>query len=299
LRLLAVVEYDGTDFAGFQLQAHRGAQPRTVQAELEAAILAASGTPARVIGSGRTDAGVHARGQVVHFDTDAPLAANLDQFRRALNAHLPPDVLVHALLVAPDGFHARFSAASRLYDYTILNAPTASPLARRYSHHVRKPLDVPRMHEAAQHLTGTHDFVAFAARETGTSTVRTVLAAQVTESTLPWAKSAVIWHNLRRCPPPDAETDKHVVAPLARLVHIEIEANAFLRHMMRRIAGTLIRVGQGTLTPEEVASIIASGQKGRAGPAAPAAGLCLERVSYHLDLHRRQREHAEDEDLLA
>src|SRR6266542_263072 len=206
MRRLAVVEYDGTDFAGFQTQAHRGVQPRTVQAEFEAAILAATGVAARVHGSGRTDAGVHARGQVLHFDIEAPLLANLGHFQRALNALLPHDVAVHTLQRAPDGFHARFSAASRLYRYTHLNASIASPLVRRWSHPVRKPLDVPRMHQAAQHLTGSHDFVAFAAREAKASTVRRVFSAQVTESFLPWAESDVIWHNLERNSPPEAET---------------------------------------------------------------------------------------------
>ena len=295
MRLLAVVEYDGTDFAGFQAQEHRGGRPRTVQGELEAALHAATGIPTRVVGSGRTDTGVHARGQGIHFDSDASLSADLAQFRRALNAHLPPDVGVQLLQVAPEGFHARFSAASRRYRYAVLNTPSASPLLRRYSYQVRKPRDVPRMDAAARYLVGTHDFVAFAAQETGVNTRRTVIAAQVTEVPLPWADSALIWHNLGWCPPP--ETEAGAAALPARLVHIEIEANAFLRHMMRRIAGTLIRVGHGSPDPEDVASIIASGQKGRAGPTVPAAGLCLERVTY--DLQRRQREHAEDEDLLA
>jgi tRNA pseudouridine38-40 synthase len=282
VRLLAIVEYDGTEFAGFQLQRRprQAPAPRTVQAELERAIEAASGRPARVVGSGRTDAGVHALAQAAHFDTEAPLAADLPRFRRAINAHLPPDVSVHELRRVPPEFHARFSARSRTYVYRILNGETPSPLLRRYTHHVRQPLDVGRMAEAARALVGSYDFTAFAAQEEGRGARRDVYRAVVA---VVWPERAMIWHTESREPGADLmapEARGVARAPAWRVVEIEVEANAFVRHMMRRIAGTLIRVGLGRLAPGEVAAIIASREKARAGPTAPARGLCLKQVSY-------------------
>jgi tRNA pseudouridine38-40 synthase len=298
VRLLAVVEYDGTDFAGFQLQTRAARpQPRTVQAELERAITAASGATVRVMGSGRTDAGVHAIGQVIHFDAEAPLASDLAHFQRALNAHLAPDVRIHALQAAPAGVHARYSARTRTYRYRILNAPTPSPLWRRFVYHVRRPLDVARMAAATQCLVGTHDFVAFAARESGKVTVRNLYRAEVNAAPLSWPKPDTIWQNQERCLPHEGVAAPMIGAPEARLVGIEVEANAFLRHMMRRIAGTLVRVGLGRLEPEAVATIVASREKRLAGPAVPAAGLCLVRVTY--DPQALDKEHAEDEDVFA
>ena len=300
MRLLAIVEYDGTDFDGFQAQEHRVGPRRTVQSEIERAIAAACGESVRVHGAGRTDAGVHARGQVMHFDTDAPLARDLGQLQLALNAHLPKDLAVHGLQVAPDGFHARFSASSRTYRYLILNAPVRSPLWRRSAHYVRKPLDVEHMQRAAARLIGSHDFVAFAAHEGPHATTRRVLRAQVAVAPARWPDSDLIWHNYiwpAPAAPASGATRAAHVAPVARLVEIEIEANAFLRHMMRRIVGTLVRVGLGSLAEDEVASILVSRDKRRAGPTVPAAGLCLERVTYEPhDLHKG---HVQDEDLFA
>ena len=290
---MAIVEYDGTDFAGFQLQVRPGRpaaeQPRTVQAELERAVLAATGQASRVVGSGRTDSGVHAAGQVAHFDTEAALARDLPTFIRALNAHLPADVAVHHLQPAGDTFHARFSATSRTYTYQVLSGPTRAPLLRRYAHHVRAGLAVDRMTEAARHLVGSHDFVAFAGQEAPGSTRREVSRVDVRTGPAgewaEWAKAPLIWHTLRQgdapAPPvshgPEGPAD---TAGRARLIEIEVEASGFLRHMMRRIAGTLLRVGDGRLEPAEVADILARGDKALAGPTAPARGLCLRRVSY-------------------
>jgi tRNA pseudouridine38-40 synthase len=298
MRLLGVVEYDGTDFAGFQLQAHRDRiQPRTVQAELEHAIAAATGSTVRIMCAGRTDAGVHARGQVVHFDVDAPPREPFDRVRLAINAHLPADICLQTLEEAPAGFHCRYSARARTYRYQILNAPSPSPLTRRFAYHVRRPLDVPRMTEAAQHLIGVHDFRAFAAGETGDVTLRHFYRAQIDETSAPWPKPDTIWHNLRWRAPDASETPPTANASEARLVGIEVEANAFLRHMVRRIAGTLVRVGLGRLEPDAVAAIVASREKRLAGPAVPAAGLCLLRVTYDPDdLHEEQRD---NEDVFA
>jgi tRNA pseudouridine38-40 synthase len=287
VRIWAVVEYDGTDFAGFQAQSKGGVDARTVQLELERAIAAATGCAVRVAGSGRTDAGVHAVGQVVHFDCDAALAADASQFRRALNFHLPDDVAIHQLGPAPAGFHARYSATSRAYVYRIWNAPTPSPLWRRFAVHARAPLSVSRMHAAAQQFVGSHDFAAFGAKHGRGSTRRRVFSAEVAEATVEWANQPPIWQTVTKPQTvPGVPGAEDTVASLEdgdrlpRVVAIRIEANAFIRHMLRRIAGTLLRVGHGRLDPEDVAAILASGDKGRAGPTAPAHGLTLVHVRY-------------------
>lgn len=290
MRLFAVVEYDGTDFAGFQLQAHRDVPPRTVQAELEHALAACLGESIRVTGSGRTDTGVHARGQVVHFDSSARLATDCNQLLRAVNARLPEDVKVRTVRQVPETWHARYSALSRRYCYRIYADRTPSPLLRRHTCHIRSRMDVPRMDSAARHFAGIHDFKAFAAQEAAGSTVREVFRARVSERpastwAAPQTSDLPIWHTSAQC---DAQRsaqiddaggdDSLVSAP--QLVEIEVEASGFLRHMMRRIAGTLIKVGDGRLAPDDVASIVASKDKSLAGPTAPARGLCLEEVRY-------------------
>lgn len=315
MRLLAVVEYDGTDFAGFQFQSRPmtppGEQQRTVQGELERAISSATGAgqgvrrAARVVGAGRTDGGVHATGQVVHFDTEGRLVQNLGVFKRALNAHLSRDVSIRALHAAPPDFHARFSAVSRTYVYRILNGGVASPLLRRYAYHVAVPLSVEHMADAAQHLLGLHDFRAFGVQVARGKTYRRVSHVSVSQSC---AEPASIWHTQgdagdglcrageRGRPgadvdPPWPASSLNASTALAgsgaaggdgtrQVIEVKIEANAFLRHMMRRIVGTLVRVGRGTLEAKDMAGIIAATEQARAGPSVPACGLCLVGVSY-------------------
>ncbi len=292
MRLLATVEYDGTDFSGFQLQAHPDrAQPRTVQAVLEAAVAplagpSEGGTPgglaagARVVGAGRTDAGVHASGQVIHLDTVAPLAGDVPRLLRAWNARLPEDVRLRDLRAVPGTVHARYSATSRAYAYRIVNAPVCSPLLRRYAHHVRSPLSLAAMAEGGAHLTGEHDFAPFAAGEGPGGTRREVLAVRVSEQ---WVVAPLIWHTLGQwvAQPTEAVRGPPLTGPdRTRVVVVEVEANAFLRHMMRRIVATLVEVGLGRLPPAEVAVILGAGDKGRGGQTAPARGLCLQHVRY-------------------
>jgi tRNA pseudouridine38-40 synthase len=301
MRLLATVEYDGTDFAGFQLQAHGPAWPgrpqRTVQAVLEESVAPLAGAGTRIFGAGRTDAGVHAAGQVIHFDTIAPLAHDLPRFLRAWNASLPFDVRVQTIAPVPPDVHARYSARARSYGYRIVNAPFCSPLLRRYAHHLRAPLDVGAMAEGASHLVGAHDFRPFAAGEGPGQTRRLVMRATVTEQ---WADPPLIWHTFEQLvaqppsdfcgpgdPPSQMVSAATPLAPVAtRVVLVEVEANAFLRHMMRRIVGTLVEVGQGSRPPVEVAAILAAGGargKERVGPTVPARGLCLQYVRYDPD----------------
>jgi len=237
------VEYDGRDFLGWQVQA----EGRTVQGEIERAIAKVTGEQVRVEGSGRTDAGVHALGQVVSFRAKSEIPA--ERFAPALNAHLPGDVAVLSSAEAPEDFHARRSAKGKLYRYVILNRPVRPALERDRITHVPAPLDEGAMHRAGQALLGEHDFAAFATSpEPGKSTVREVRRLEV------------------------GREDERVV--------IEIEANGFLRQMVRAVAGTLIDVGRGALPEAAVAEILASRERKRAGPNAPAGGLRLVRVEY-------------------
>lgn len=239
-RLLAIVEYDGTEFEGFQIQI-RG---RTVQGELEAAVRQATGEQVRVTGGGRTDSGVHALGQAAHFDTT--WRRPIDTLQRALNAILPTDIAIHSLeQVAPD-FSARFSAKSRTYRYTILNQPARSPLQERYALQVPQWLDAEQMNQAANFLVGVNDFGAFGRPPKGDVTTREMHRAEV-------------------------------VRTGARIT-IELEANAFLYRMVRRIVGTLIGVGKGAMSIDDFRGVIA--QKSKAGPAVPPQGLSLIAIRY-------------------
>ncbi len=247
-RLFAVLEYDGTDLAGFQIQ--RG--KRTVQGELERALHKITGEKIRVIGAGRTDTGVHAAGQGAHFDT-AWKSSN-EILHRALNAILPNDIAIKSLIQVTPDFSARYSARSRTYRYTLLNQTTRAPLAERYALRVAEPLDAKAMDAAARLLIGQKDFGAFGTPPRGDNTVRHVYRAQVEQQ--------------------DAQ------------VIIEIEANAFLYRMMRRIVGTLLLVGKRGMSVDEFVQVIE--KKRRAGQSVPPHGLCLVQVKYDLGNDRSE-----------
>jgi tRNA pseudouridine38-40 synthase len=238
----AVVEYDGTDFFGFQVQA----EGRTVQSELEAALGELAGRRVRVVGAGRTDSGVHAKGQVIAFS----LAWRHDPeaLRRAINARLADDVaLLHVEPVAQD-FHPRYDAVRRHYQYRILSRGQRSPLERRYAWHVRKPLDVPAMNRAACVLVGEHDLATFGRPPQGANTRRRVFRAE-------WRR-----HD--------------------SLVMFDIEANAFLYRMVRSIVGSLVLVGRGELSERQFGDLLAARNRSVAGPTAPPHGLYLMAVHY-------------------
>ncbi|GAB4411411.1 MAG: tRNA pseudouridine(38-40) synthase TruA [Anaerolineae bacterium] len=250
-RYRAVVAYDGTRFQGFQRQA--GETP-TVQAALEAAIERVTGQRVTLKAAGRTDTGVHATGQVIAFDvmwrhTPADLW-------RALNANLPPDVALSSLEEAPPGFHPRYDARSRVYEYTLYVAPARHPLLDRYAWHVpvSQALNNEIMQRAADLLVGTHDFAAFGQPPQGENTVRQVFCSQV-----------------QMLPPPP---------PVTQLLRYRIEANGFLYHMVRRIVGALVRVGSGALSLDEMARVLQSAPGNWPNQAAPARGLCLIAVTY-------------------
>ncbi len=241
--LRLVVEYDGTNYAGWQRQR---AAP-TVQAVLEGAASRLFNAPTRVVGAGRTDAGVHALGQVAHLVTASRLSA--ERIRAGLNALLPPDVVVRAVDDAPPGFHARRDARWRAYGYLVLARPLPSALLRRYAYHVPEPLDLEAMAAAATALVGRHDFRAF--RVAGTTTRTT--ECTVTEVT---------------------------VTRRGTFVVVTIVADRFLRQMVRRIVATLVQVGRGALPAGAVGTLLAAGDPARVPPAAPPGGLYLLGVSY-------------------
>ncbi len=288
-RFRAVVAYDGTDFAGFQAQEHAAGELRTVQASLEGAVSLATGYPARVVGAGRTDRGVHALGQVVHFDVPQDIAPRGSGMLSALNSRLPPDIRVLVIDPVSDEFHARFSATSRRYHYTIENALIGVPTNRRLAWNIRRPVDVMAMNDALGRIVGSHDFAVFGVRVGSDPTQRVVLGARVSATVLPRNEQFIdrdaarrlpaaravcgeIWHTSRQC-------DPHCEPP-ASIVVIEVEANAFLRHMMRRLVGTLVRVGHLRVPPDVMDTLLVEPSKRLVGPAAPPHGLCLVHVAY-------------------
>lgn len=242
MRYRLIVEYDGSDFHGWQLQPG----VRTVQGELEAAVARAFGVVTRVVAAGRTDAGVHAAGQVAAFSTVHALEP--DTVRRALNAHCGDDLVVRAVERVGDDFDPRRHAASRRYLYRIWNAPSPSPFWRRYAWFVPRRLDRDAMQGAAAQLLGEHDFTSFQGAGCDAE------------------------HARRRV------TRSRFVADAALLTY-EIEATAFLRHMVRNIIGTMVEIGVGQ-RPGDLAALLAARDRTRAGATAPARGLCLVEVRY-------------------
>ncbi len=255
------LEYDGTDFFGWQVQPDR----RTVQGEVERAIAEVTQERVRIHGASRTDAGVHATGQVASFESATRLEP--EALKRALNAVLAEDVAVLACTEAASGFHARHSASGKHYRYRIVNRPEPSPLERRRALHVREPLDVQAMHEAAQAVLGEHDFRGF---ETDTSLRYKELEekGRSTESASVRRISGVRFARL-------AEP----------LLALDIAGTGFLYNMIRALVGTLLQVGRGKRPGSDIADIVnltagPARARAKAGPTSPPQGLCLVRVFY-------------------
>jgi len=240
-----IIEYDGTAYHGWQRQNDTS----TVQGAIEAALETMTGRSVTVIGSGRTDAGVHAVGQVANFCVETRLTS--DVFAKGLNSLIPPDIVIKNCAAVDKTFHARYDARSKIYDYHILNQPTPAAIFRQYAWHIGKPLDLEAIRTAMLCLKGQHDFSAFeAAGSPRSHAVRTVIDLHLSEK--------------------DADG----------YVGFSIEADGFLRHMVRNIVGTLVDVGLGKISPEAFEEIVISKDRTQAGITAPAHGLFLREVKY-------------------
>ncbi|NDY42014.1 tRNA pseudouridine(38-40) synthase TruA [Dissulfurirhabdus thermomarina] len=254
-RLKLVLSYHGAAFHGWQRQA---AGRPTVQAALEAALSRMTGERSTVVGAGRTDAGVHAAGQVAHFETRAAIPC--DGFREGLNSLLPASVAVLGVEEAAPDFHARYDAVAKTYSYRVLVAPSKAPLWEDRAWRLPSPLDIEAMRQAAAALLGRHDFAAFQA--SGSSVKTTV-------------------RTLYRCRIEVLEPGALAVPAPGPIVHFSVAADGFLRYMVRNMVGTLVEVGSGRRPPDDLQRILSGGDRRLAGRTAPAEGLCLDRVHYH------------------
>ena len=241
------LSYDGTAYAGWQVQA----SGRTIQAELEAALLQVTGERIRAVASGRTDAGVHALGQVASFGSETRLPA--DVLRKALDANLPRDIVVLEVREAPAGFHAIRDALRKRYRYVIQDGPIRDVFGRAYAWYFAQPLDVETMRTAAQALLGRHDFSSFeAAGSPRVSSVRTIY---------------------------DVSVERRAGDFLERVI-FEVEADGFLYNMVRNLVGSLVEVGCGRQGPSWIAEVLAARDRKQAGITAPPQGLFLVSVDY-------------------
>lgn len=239
------IEYDGTDYHGWQVQPNGP----SIQEAIESAIETMTRQKIRLSGSGRTDAGVHALGQVANFRCDTRITAT--EFQKGLNGILPDAIAIRQCIEVPLEFHARYDAQSKLYRYQIVNQPIAPAIDRHYVWWIRSPLDIDAMQQAARHLMGSHDFKAFeGAGSPRATTVRHVKQTQLTMDAYP--------------------------GPL----RFEISANGFLRYMVRNIMGSLVAVGRGEITPDQFQAVMASCDRRQAGATAPPQGLFLVCVQY-------------------
>lgn len=242
-RIVLGVEYDGTSYSGWQIQPHA----RSIQVELNRALSQVADHQVSCIAAGRTDAGVHASGQVVHFDTEVQRANH--SWVAGSNAHLPADISVLWSSIAVPDFHARFSAVARSYSYRFLNRPVRPALERHRCWWVRAPLDHARMHRAAQALQGEHDFSAFRAASCQAATA----VRRITDITVERHGDWVVLH---------------------------CRANAFLHHMVRNITGCLLKIGTGAAAEDWLATLLSGRDRRLAGVTAPPQGLTLTHVEY-------------------
>lgn len=238
-----IIEYDGTRYSGWQRQNNAV----TVQQTIEETLNRITGEKAKIIGSSRTDAGVHAKGFTGNFFTESPIPA--DKFRDVLNSKLPEDIVILNSEETSLDFNARFNSKGKTYSYTIINSKQRPAIGRNYVYHFKRELNVTAMTEAARYFIGTHDFNAF--KSSGGSTKTTVRT--ISELNIKTNNDQIIFY---------------------------ITGDGFLYNMVRIIVGTLIEVGIGRIKPEAVLEIILSKQREKAGPCIPAAGLCLEKVYY-------------------
>ncbi|MDR1065950.1 MAG: tRNA pseudouridine(38-40) synthase TruA [Clostridiales bacterium] len=246
MKILMTVAYDGTCYCGWQSQKNGV----SVQEKLETALFSVYGEEVRVVGASRTDAGVHALGQSACFTLKNDYSLPVEKLPFAIRAKLPPDIVVAGACAVPDDFHPRFDAKEKTYAYSILNAPHPNPLLRFTAWHIYAALDLDAMKAAASHMVGSHDFACFcAAGSSAKTTVRTIYAI-----------------NMLKAP--------------NGLITVLVRGNAFLYNMARIIVGTLVCAGLGEIAPRDIAAIIESKDRKRAGKTAPPFGLTLLEVKY-------------------
>jgi tRNA pseudouridine38-40 synthase len=255
-RIRLTIAYDGTDYAGFQIQPGS----RTIEGELDRALSELTGEEITVIGASRTDSGVHALGNIAVFDTESPIPA--DRYALALIPYLPQDIRVTASEEVEAGWHPRHCASRKTYEYVFQCGPVEDPLTRRFGSYIRRVPDIEAMQKAATYLVGEHDFTSFANPSSqvlmqGGSAVRTVYAVTVTK-----------------------EDPAHRLSPGSCMVRIRITGSGFLYNMVRIIAGTLLQAGTGLWSPERVKEALEARDRTKAGPTAEARGLTLVGIEY-------------------
>lgn len=244
-----LIQYDGTDFHGWQMQS----ELRTVQGELSRVLSLLDDREVIVHGSGRTDAGVHAEGQVASFELRREISPQ--KLRNAINGNLARDVRILLVEIAPESFHARYSAVSKTYLYRVVHNEIMSPFLMRYAHQEARPLDLDQMRGAAEVFIGEHNWTAFSAAQTDAeSRIRNLTQLDI----------AHVWSNRGQCD----------------LIEFTVTANGFLRYMVRSIVGTLLAVGRSEIDEETVARALQGGDRNLSGSTAPACGLTLKRVQY-------------------
>jgi tRNA pseudouridine38-40 synthase len=237
------IEYDGTNYHGWQIQKN----DPTIQEEIETALHTMTGKKIALTGSGRTDAGVHALGQVASFISETELEP--DNFLHGLNSLTPDDIIIRNCCIVDNDFHARFSAKSKTYQYRILNRKTPSAVGRQYEWFIHQKLDIAAMERAIQYIRGDHDFKAFE----GTGSPRAHTVRSVMEADIECRGERIVF---------------------------QIKANGFLRYMVRNLTGTLVDVGLSRIHPDKVKAILDSQDRSLAGPTAPPHGLFLVHVEY-------------------
>jgi tRNA pseudouridine38-40 synthase len=243
------IQYDGTDFHGWQMQSDL----RTVQGELTRALTQIDSRPVIVQGSGRTDAGVHAEGQVASISLQKTITP--EKLRAAVNGNVEKDLRVIEAAIVPDDFHARYSALEKTYLYRVVSGPVISPFWLRYAHHEARALDIGLMSQSSHMFLGEHDWTAFSsAQSDAEQKIRTITRFTITES----------WDERARC----------------KLIELSVTADGFLRYMVRSIAGTLLAVGRGDINSDTVKLAMDEGDRSLVGATAPACGLTLLSVRY-------------------
>ncbi len=271
-----LIEYDGTNYHGWQRQASphsgEGDLHKTVQGTLEDVLSGIIKNPAKIVAAGRTDAGVHAKGQVVHFKTELHISES--SWIMAMNSQLPPDIVVKQAEYVPNEFNARFDAKSKVYRYIIFHSLLPSPFHRHYVWHIRHPLRISVMREASQYLIGHHDFSSFRSSDcSAKSPVKTLDRLEINATAERGALPSLMPSINAGTAYPDTHTHDNFIL-------LTFEARSYLQHMVRNIVGSLAEVGKGKICPSEIEKILGKRDRRYAGPIAPPQGLYLEEVRY-------------------